>query len=182
MKPKKETAAAGETAEETDHKTEEPVAEENTETAEKEVSDALEKCRTELEECKDKYLRMLAEYDNYRKRTQKEREGVYADALSDAIGAFLPVLDNLARAAAVDDATKIAEGLALTVKQAHKVLDQLKVEETAKVGDTFDPNIHNAVMHVEDDTHGEGEIVEVFQPGYRRGDKIIRHAMVKVAN
>ncbi len=141
--------------------------------------DAKEK---ELAEAKDKYLRMLAEYDNYRKRTQKEREGAYADGLCDAVKEILPIIDNLERAAAVQDASKIAEGLALTMKQASAALSSLKVEETAKAGEAFDPNLHNAVMHEEDDSRGEGEITEVFMRGYRRGDKVIRDAMVKVAN
>ena len=141
--------------------------------------DAKEK---ELTEAKDKYLRMLAEYDNYRKRTQKEREGAYADGLADAVKEILPIIDNLERAAAVQDASKIAEGLALTLKQANAALSALKVEETAKAGDTFDPNLHNAVMHEEDDSRGEGEMTAVFMRGYRRGDKVIRDAMVKVAN
>ena len=141
--------------------------------------DAKEK---ELAEAKDKYLRMLAEYDNYRKRTQKEREGAYSDGLADAVKEILPIIDNLERAATVQDATKIAEGLALTLKQANAALSSLKVEETAKVGEAFDPNLHNAVMHEENEACGEGEITEVFMRGYRRGDKIIRDAMVKVAN
>lgn len=149
------------------------------------LADALaenERLQKELAACQDKYMRMLAEYDNYRKRTQKEREGTYADAVCDTVKEVLPVFDNLERAAAVGDPAKIAEGLALTVKQAAACLAKLKIEETAAVGGKFDPNLHNAVMHVEDDGHGEGEIVEVFQRGYRRGDKTVRDAMVKVAN
>ena len=142
----------------------------------------LEKLKAELAAGQDKYLRMLAEYDNYRKRTQKEKEAAYADGLADAIAELLPVLDNLGRAAAVEDPSKIAEGLALTMKGAESALAKLKIEEIAKAGESFDPTVHNAVMHVEDDAYGEGEIVEVFQRGYRRGDKIIREAMVKVAN
>ena len=141
--------------------------------------DAKEK---ELAEAKDKYLRMLAEYDNYRKRTQKEREGAYADGLCDGVKEMLPIIDNLERAAAVADPSKIAEGLALTLKQANAALAAMKVEETAAVGGSFDPTMHNAVMHEEDDSRAEGEITEVFMRGYRRGDKIIRDAMVKVAN
>ncbi len=142
----------------------------------------LARLTAELAAGQDKYLRMLAEYDNYRKRTQKEKECAYADGLADAIAELLPVLDNLGRAAAVEDPAKIAEGLLLTMKGADSALAKLKIEETARVGDSFDPTVHNAVMHVEDDAYGEGEIVEVFQRGYRRGDKIIREAMVKVAN
>ena len=179
---KKKTAKAGEKTVETDEAA----------AAEKVLADTLaelaatkkdlEACRAELGEAKDKYLRMLAEYDNYRKRTQKEQESAYANGLCDAVAEMLPVIDNLGRAAAVEDATKIADGLALTLKQASACLSALKVEETAKTGDAFDPNFHNAVMHVEDEAFGEGEITEVFQRGYRRGDKVIRDAMVKVAN
>ncbi|MBQ8351907.1 MAG: nucleotide exchange factor GrpE [Clostridia bacterium] len=166
-----------------------PVTEEqqaSTESAEKAALAAtlaeLDACKKELAEYKDKYLRMLAEYDNYRKRTQKEREGVYADALADTVKELLPIIDNLERASAVGDPSKIAEGLALTLKQTETAFAKLKVEETAKVGDPFDPNLHNAVMHIEDEAYGESEIVEVLQRGYRRGDKTIRDAMVKVAN
>lgn len=136
----------------------------------------------EADDAKDKYLRMLAEYDNYRKRTAKERETTYTDAVADTIADLLPVVDNLARAAAYEDASKIAEGLALTVKQADGVLAKWKIEPTAAVGQAFDPNYHNAVMHVEDEEQGDGVIVEVFQQGYRRGDRVIREAVVKVAN
>lgn len=138
---------------------------------------------SELADAKDKYLRMLAEYDNYRKRTQKEREGAFGEGVAYAVTEILPVLDNLERAAAqTGDAAKIAEGLALTRKQAESLLTKLNIEETAKVGDTFDPNLHEAVMHIEDDCHAEGEILEVFQRGYRRGERVVRFAMVKVAN
>lgn len=138
---------------------------------------------SELSEAKDKYLRMLAEYDNYRKRTQKEREGAFGEGVAYAVTEILPVLDNLERAAAqTGDASKIAEGLSLTRKQAESLLTKLHIEETAKVGDTFDPNLHEAVMHVEDDSCGEGEILEVYQRGYRREGRVVRFAMVKVAN
>lgn len=178
---KKEKSAAAEN--------EAPVTEESqtsTESAEKAALAAtlaeLDACKKELSDCKDKYLRMLAEYDNYRKRTQKEREGAYADAVADTVKEFLPVIDNLERASAVGDPAKIAEGLSLILKQTEAAFAKLKVEETAKAGETFDPNLHNAVMHVEDEAYGESEIVEVLQRGYRRGDKTIRDAMVKVAN
>ncbi len=162
---------------------EEPAAEaEVPAEAESTEESELARLSAELAAGQDKYLRMLAEYDNYRKRTQKEKECAYADGLADAIAELLPVLDNLGRAAAVEDPSKIAEGLGLTLKGADSALAKLKIEEIAKVGDTFDPTVHNAVMHVEDEAYGEGEIVEVFQRGYRRGDKIIREAMVKVAN
>ena len=135
-----------------------------------------------LSEEKEKYLRMLAEYDNFRKRSQKEREGIYTDAVSDVVGQILPIADNLERAGKFSDGEKVAEGLRLTMNALNECLTKLGVTAFGAPGDTFDPNLHNAIMHEEDESKGEGEIVEVFQPGYKRGDKIIRYAMVKVAN
>ena len=135
-----------------------------------------------LSEEKEKYLRMLAEYDNFRKRSQKEREGIYTDAVSDVVGQILPIADNLERAGKYSDGEKVAEGLRLTMNALNECLNKLGVTAFGAPGDTFDPNLHNAIMHEEDESRGEGEIVEVFQPGYKRGDKIIRYAMVKVAN
>ena len=145
----------------------------------REQCDALTK---ELEEQKDKYLRLAAEYDNFRKRSAKEREGVYTDAVADTVNEILPVLDNLERAAMYGESEKVAEGLQITAKGAAAMLSKMGIEQFGAAGDTFDPNIHNAVMHVEDDSLGDREIVEVFQKGYKKGDKIIRYAMVKVAN
>ena len=142
--------------------------------------DAKEK---ELSEEKERYLRMLAEYDNFRRRTAKEKDGIYADAISDAVNELLPVIDNLERAAAIvpaDGQDGLAQGVNLTLKSAMDTLRKLGVSVIET--ETFDPNVHNAVMHVEDESFGEGQIVEVFQKGYIRGDKVIRFAMVKVAN
>lgn len=133
-----------------------------------------------LAEENDKYVRMLAEYDNYRRRTAKEREQLYADAVSDTVTEMLAVLDNLERAAQYNDAESVGQGVKMTLKGMTDALAKLGITEVET--ETFDPNIHNAVMHVEDETRGEGEIVEVLQKGYRRGDKIIRYPMVKVAN
>ena len=130
----------------------------------------------------DRYLRMLAEYDNFRRRAAKEKDGIYADAYSDAIGALLPVLDNLDRAVGCTDAEALSGGLALTLKSFTEALAKLGVEEIKAEGEPFDPNLHNAVMHVDDESAGEGQVVEVFQKGYKKGDKVIRHAVVKVAN
>ena len=176
-KKKAEAEAAAEATEET-------VAEEPAPAREPdEKEEKIKALEAELAESREKYLRMLAEYDNYRKRTQKEREGAFGEGVAYAVADILPVLDNLERAAAAAaDPAKIAEGLSLTRKQAESLLSKLNVEETAKVGDTFDPNLHEAVMHVEDEERGEGEIVEVYQRGYRRGERIVRFAMVKVAN
>ena len=135
-----------------------------------------------VSEEKEKYLRMLAEYDNFRKRSQREREGIYTDAVSDVVGQILPIADNLERAGKYADGEKVAEGLRLTMNALNECLTKLGVTAFGAPGDTFDPNLHNAIMHEEDESRGEGEIVEVFQPGYKRGDKIIRYAMVKVAN
>ena len=135
-----------------------------------------------LSEEKEKYLRMLAEYDNFRKRSQKEREGIYTDAVSDVVGQILPIADNLGRAGMYSDGEKVAEGLRLTMNALNECLSKLGVTAFGVPGDKFDPNLHNAIMHEEDESKGDGEIVEVFQPGYKRGDKIIRYAMVKVAN
>lgn len=133
-----------------------------------------------LAEARDKYMRLAAEYDNFRKRSVKEKEGIYADAYSDCILALLPVADNLERALLFPEGEKVLEGVRMTMNQFTEALKKLGVEEIeTKV---FDPVYHNAVMHVEDEAFGEGEIVEVFQKGYKKGDKVIRHAMVKVAN
>ncbi len=148
----------------------------------KETEEALEKAKTELADTSDKYLRVCAEYDNFRKRSAKERDGLYSDAYSDALKEVLPVIDNLERAAQYTEPDKVSEGLSLIFKSAAEMLTKLGVETFGEVGEQFDPNIHNAVMHVEDEEKGENEIIDVFQKGYRKGNKIIRHAMVRVAN
>lgn len=149
----------------------------------------IEKLKKELEdekkaseESNKKYLTMLAEYDNFRRRSTKEKEGAYSDAYIDVLEKILPVLDNLERAAAYKDGESVLHGLELTLKSFNEVLSKLGIKEIDAVGGKFDPNLHNAVMHVEDDEHGEGEVVEVLQKGYMCGDKVLRYAMVKVAN
>ncbi len=155
--------------------------------AEAELTDTkkrLDAAQEALAQEKDKYLRMLAEYDNYRRRTAKEKEGIYSDAYADAVKTILPIIDNLERAVAgippEEADSPVAKGVNMTLKAAAESLSKLDVTEVeTKI---FDPKLHNAVMHVEDETRGEGEIVEVFQKGYAKGDKVIRYAMVKVAN
>ena len=145
----------------------------------------LEARDAKLAEQNDQYLRVCAEYDNFRKRTAKEREGVYADAYIDALTQILPILDNLDRAAAFsteDTESPMAKGLELTRKSFVETLEKMGVTEIEALGKPFDPNLHNAVMHVEDENAGENEIVEVFMKGYIRGDKVLRYSMVKVAN
>ncbi len=144
------------------------------------LSEANKKLEKELEAAKEQYMRLAAEYDNFRKRSAREKEGIYADASSDCISALLPVVDNLERALLFPDSGKVVDGVRMTLTSFSEVLSKLGVEVIE--AKTFDPNFHNAVMHIEDDSFGEGEIVEVFQKGYKKGDKVIRYAMVKVAN
>ena len=131
----------------------------------------------------DSYLRLAADYDNFRKRTTKEKEQSYSNGRADAVAKLLPVYDNLERALnqpTQDEAYK--KGVEMTMTGLKEVLTKLGIEEIPALGETFDPNFHNAVMHVEDESAGENTIVDVFQAGFKSGDKVIRFAMVKVAN
>ena len=132
---------------------------------------------------KDRYLRLLAEYDNYRKRSAKERESIYTDVRADTVTKFLPVYDNLARAleqATSDEAYR--KGVEMIMSQLKDILSRMGVTEIESIGQKFDPSLHNAVMHEHDETKGEGEIVQELQKGFKMGDKVIRFAMVKVVN
>lgn len=140
------------------------------------------KLAEEKKELDEKYKRVLAEYDNFRKRAAKEKEGIYADAYADALKELLVVKDSLELALQYPDSGKVVEGVGMTLTKFKDTLTKLGVEEFGKAGETFDPNIHNAVMHVEDDSLGENEITDVLLKGYKKGDKIIRYAMVRVAN
>ncbi len=145
----------------------------------------IEKLNAELAEEKDKYMRLYAEYDNFRKRSAKEREGVFADAYCDALTQILPILDNLERAAQFspeDAESPMAKGLELTLKSFIETMNKMGVYEIEALGKEFDPNLHNAVMHVDYETVGENQVVEVFMKGYAKGDKVLRYSMVKVAN
>ena len=144
----------------------------------------IEKLKSEITEKDDRHLRLLAEYDNYRKRTQSEKDAIYSDAVSDTVERILPVLDNLERslAASSDDTSPLAEGVRMIEKQFREVLGKLGVEEIPAAGETFDPDLHNAIMHDEDGDKGENEVSEVFLKGYKIGNKVIRHSMVKVVN
>ena len=135
-----------------------------------------------LAEADDKHLRMAAEYENFRRRSREEREGVYTSAVSDTVSELLPIIDNLERAEGFTDADKVREGLVMINNSVDAVLSKLGIESFGTPGDTFDPNIHNAIMHDEDDSGREGEITDVFQKGYKRGNRIIRFAMVKTVN
>ena len=142
----------------------------------------IEELKAQIAEYDDKYLRMAAEYENFRRRSREEKDAIYELALADTVKELLPILDNLDRAANFDDGEKVKEGLQITAKTTASVFEKLGVEEFGKVGDTFDPNLHNAVLHIDDESFGEGEIIEVFQKGYKKGKHIIRFAMVKTAN
>ena len=136
-----------------------------------------------LQEKDDKFMRLAAEYDNFRKRSSREREGVYAEATIDAVKELLPVLDNLERALAQENASAedLGKGLKMTLDQFAKAFEKLGVEPFGTRGEEFDPQIHNAVMQAEDEELGENKIAQVFAKGYKIGDRVIRHAMVQVA-
>ena len=185
----KETPAPQGTAEEIkseteaeEVKTEAPKAEE-TKSEEPKAEDPKPDPTAEYAALNDKYLRLCAEYDNFRKRSQKEKDSLYADIKAETLKKFLPVYDNLVRA--LDQSTEdeaYRRGVEMIMTQFNTTMEKLGVTEIESLGQKFDPAFHNAVMHVEDEEKGENEIVEVFQKGFLMGDKVIRFAMVKVAN
>ena len=181
QEPEKETAAPA--AENT--KSTEPAAETvpETFTVTREQMEKMEGLAKLVADVNDKYLRLAAEYDNYRKRTAKEKESIYGDAKADTIKPLLAVYDNLERGIAqYDEADAHRQGLELILRQFTETLTKLGVTEIEAQGQPFDPEKHNAVMHVEDESAGENTVVEVFQKGFMIGDKVLRFAMVKVAN
>ena len=182
QEPENETAAP--VTEETENT--ETAAEETTPetfTVTKEPMEKMEGLAKLVADINDKYLRLAAEYDNYRKRTAKEKESVYGDAKADTIKPLLAVYDNLERGIAQYDESDVhRQGLELILRQFTEALTKLGVTEIEAKGQPFDPGLHNAVMHVEDETAGENTVVEVFQKGFMLGDKVLRFAMVKVAN
>ena len=149
--------------------------------------DPLEEANEKLAEAEDKYLRLYAEFENYKKRTQKEKDARYADAVIDSVAEILPVLDNLDRALAVEvtseDAKSFKEGVEMTKKQMVESLLKLGVTEIAAQGEQFNPNLHNAVMHVDDESLAENVVAEEFMKGYiYKEERVVRYSMVKVAN
>lgn len=144
----------------------------------------LDKIKADYAALNDRYMRTLAEYDNFRKRTQKDIEAKISYTKTDVLGKIVPVIDNFERAALSNDADfdGYKKGIEMTVNQFIEILKSMGVESFGEKGEQFDPNFHNGVMHVEDDSFGENEIVDVFMKGYKIGDKIIRPATVKVAN
>ncbi len=185
-----ETGAEASAAEAPEAEAEEspaPEAEaEETFTVTREQMEKMEALARQLEEQRDKFLRLAAEYDNYRKRTAKEKEGIYADAKIDTLTAMLPVYDNLERGLAQyrdeDAESPHRKGLEMVFSQFKESLAKLGVTPIDAVGQPFDPEKHNAVMHVEDDSVGENTVVEVLQQGFLLGERVLRFAIVKVAN
>ena len=150
----------------------------------KEQVEQMELAAKQLESVKDQFVRLSAEYDNYRKRTAREKDNIYQDAKADTIKAFLDVYDNLERAAAAEggEDSPHKKGLEMIFAQYKSILQKLGVEEIAAKGETFDPEKHNAVMHIEDENYGENEVAQVFQAGFMLEGKVIRYAIVQVAN
>ena len=151
--------------------------------AKKTEEERLSALESENAALNDKYLRICAEYDNFRRRSQKEKENLYGDIKADVVQKFLPVYDNLERAlrqGTEDEAYR--KGVEMIMTQFESTLEKLGITPIECLGEKFDPTLHNAVMHVDDEEKGENEIVEVFQKGFKLGDKVIRFAMVKVAN
>ena len=150
----------------------------------REQVEQMELAAKQLESVKDQFTRLTAEYDNYRKRTTKEKDGIYQDAKADTIKAFLAVYDNLERAAATegDEDSPHKKGLLMIFQQVKDILTKLGVTEIEAKGQSFDPERMEAVMHIDDENFGENEVAQVFQAGFMLGDKVIRHAIVQVAN
>ena len=179
----KDEAKSGQEAPETEEKQPENKEEAKEEQKPEEKAPAEEKKAGDYAALNDRYLRLCAEYDNFRKRSQKEKDALYGDVRANTLREFLPVYDNLVRALAQpteDEAYK--KGVEMIMAQFKATMEKLGVSEMDCLGKTFDPAFHNAVMHVDDPEKGDNEIVEVFQQGFVMGEKIVRHAMVKVAN
>ena len=184
MSEEKNTEAVEEVVEE---KEEKPSKENKTSEKKKKkdkAADKIEELEKALSEEKDKRLRLAAEYENYRKRTSSEKLGIYDDATAKAVEELLPVADSLtmAQQSLQDAPDEFKKGFELVSSQLAASFEKLKVEAFCEVGDDFDPNIHNAVAKIESEDFEENKISAVFQKGYKIGDKIIRHAMVQVAN
>ena len=160
-----------------------PETAEETFTVTRQQMEQFESLAKLLSDGNDKYLRLAAEYDNYRKRTTKEKESIYADAKLETVKPFLDVADNLDRAVTqFEEGDPHRQGMELICKQFAAVLEKLGVTEIEALGQPFDPEKHNAVMHIDDESLAENTVAEVFRKGYQMGDRVVRFAMVKVAN
>lgn len=168
---------------EQDEKLTEPKAPEEIQEPETEPGE-LEKLQAEFEAHKEQHLRVLAEYDNFRKRTQNEKNAIYNNAVSDTVQALLPIADNIERALGQENASAedMKKGVEMIEAQIMQAFEKLGITASGEVGEPFDPNLHNAVAHIEDENLGENVISAVFQKGYLLGDRVVRHAMVQVAN
>ena len=177
--PTEKTDAAEETVVSPDKTSSDTEASKN----EDQKPDPLQEAQAKLQQEHDQYLRLAAEYDNFRKRSQKEKDNLYRNAKADTIEKFLPVFDNLCRAME-QETTDLAykKGVEMTMTGFMEILKKLDVTIYGEPGDIFSPELHNAVMHIEDDNYKEGQIVQVFQKGFKLGDKVIRFAMVQTAN
>ena len=175
---------APETAEKTEKAPKGRKKKEKTYTLTREQMEAAELAAKQLESVKDQFVRLTAEYDNYRKRTAKEKDSLYQDAKADTIREFLAVYDNLERAVSTegDEDSPHKKGLEMIFHQYQEILKKLGVTEIEAQGAPFDPEKHNAVMHIDDENYGENVVSQVFQAGFMLGDKVIRHAIVQVAN
>ena len=175
---------APETAEKTEKAAKGRKKKEKTYTLTREQMEATELAAKQLESVKDQFVRLTAEYDNYRKRTAKEKDSLYQDAKADIIREFLAVYDNLERAVSTegDEDSPHKKGLEMIFHQYQEILKKLGVTEIEAQGAPFDPEKHNAVMHIDDENFGENVVSQVFQAGFMLGDKVIRHAIVQVAN
>ncbi len=161
----------------------ENTAEETVEEVLDEKDELIEQLNAKLLEANDKLLRTVAEYDNFRKRSQKEKEAIYSDSKTDIIAKLLPVIDNFERASqAASDLETYKKGIEMTVNQLLEVFGSFGVTAFGEKGEQFDPNIHNGIMHIDNEELGENEISEVYMKGYKMGDRVIRHATVIVAN
>lgn len=155
----------------------------NEEKVENITTTEVEKDNSEYEELNDRYKRLLAEFENYKKRSQKEKEGIYGMITGDVVSSMLPIMDNLEKAAeAKTQDTQYQEGVRLVARQFQEALRSLGLEEIEAIGQRFDPEFHEAVSHIDDETKGEQEIVQEYRKGYRIGNKVVRHSMVIVAN
>ena len=146
------------------------------------LKEEIEALKAEAKEKDDKYLRLAAEYDNFRRRSREEKDATYSAAMADTVSELLPIIDNLERAAAFDDGEKVKEGLKMILSTVDSALGKLGVETFGTVGDKFDPNFHEAVMNAEEEGVEPDTITDVFQKGYKTETRVIRHALVKVAN
>ena len=186
-KPAEEPNPAGETTPESGEQ-EKPAEEKKSRHKEKKESEKLkeelEKAKADLAALNDRYLRLRAEYDNFRKRTEREKAAIYDDATSLAVTEILPLADNLERALQLEECSveDLRKGVEMVQTQLHTSLTKLKITAVGEVGEAFDPNLHNAVSHIEDETLGENVISAVYQKGYKRNEKVVRPAMVQVAN